>query len=108
MPAKSGVSATSSGRQAGRIVWRARFESLDADKSGQIDLHEFIRFSLRDAAEMSEVELHATTPPNETTPAVEFAAARYAIIEAAGTVTLQVRRRGPLGVVTLPCLRRRA
>ena len=28
--------------------------------------------------------------------AVEFAAARYAIIEAAGTVTLQVRRRGPL------------
>ena len=54
------------------------------------------RFSLRDAAEMSEVELHATTPPNETTPAVEFAAARYAIIEAAGTVTLQVRRRGPL------------
>ena len=33
---------------------------------------------------------------NETTPAVEFAAARYAIIEAAGTVTLRVRRRGPL------------
>lgn len=28
---------------------RARFDSLDADKSGQIDLHEFIRFSLRDA-----------------------------------------------------------
>ena len=28
---------------------RARFESLDADGSGQIDLHEFIRFSLRDS-----------------------------------------------------------
>ena len=28
---------------------RARFNALDADKSGQIDLHEFVRFSLRDA-----------------------------------------------------------
>ena len=28
---------------------RARFDALDADKSGSIDIHEFIRFSLRDA-----------------------------------------------------------
>ena len=32
---------------------RARFEQLDADGSGQVDLHEYVRYSLRDALSRS-------------------------------------------------------
>ena len=34
---------------------RARFEQLDADGSGQVDLHEYVRYSLRDALSSSSV-----------------------------------------------------